>query len=79
MNTNDATRASAETVPDLDEAATKLTRAKDLTELIFLAAEGLMRELPHAANAITAGCDEIDRTLKEVQAILEAVMKGGEA
>lgn len=76
--TNDATRASDTALPAIDppegasesnclfEARTKLTRIEDLNELMFMAGEGLVSQLPNAANAITAGAAQINELLLEV-------------
>ncbi len=79
--TNDATRATAEALPEtpkLSEARDILTRLKDLNELMFMAGEGLFTTSRSAASAITAGCDEIAKKLVEVCDIIDA-QKGGAA
>lgn len=50
----------------LFEARDKLTRIKDLNELVFMAGEGMLDTSEKAANAICAGCDTIGRLLEEV-------------
>lgn len=48
------------------EARDKLTRIKDLNELVFLAGEGMLSMSRKSANAICAGCDTIGALLSEV-------------
>lgn len=79
MKTNDATRATAEALPDLDDVLVKLLCIKDLNELLFMAGEGLIASQREKANAITAGCDVIDDLIGEVKDMLEAIQRGGEA
>ncbi|WP_287945956.1 hypothetical protein [Aquamicrobium sp.] len=86
MTTNDAARATAEALPEtpeLSEARDILTRIKDLNELMFMAGEGMFGFSRNAANAITAGCDEIGAKLREACDIIDAHLiearKGGAA
>lgn len=82
MTTNDATRATAEALPEtpkLSEARDILTRLKDLNELMFMAGEGMFGFSRNAASAITAGCDEIGAKLREACDIIDAhIIKGRE-
>lgn len=80
MTTTDATRATAEALPEtvsIDDIATKVCYAKELSDLLRMAGEGLLSRLPLEAHALVAGSGTISETLAEVTAMLEAVMEGG--
>jgi hypothetical protein len=61
----------------LFEARNKLSRIKDLNELMFMAGEGMLGISRQSANAVTAGCDVISDLLKEVCSLLDNE-EGGE-
>jgi len=63
----DTTGADARQDRDPIRAARdKLSRIKDLNELVFLAGEGMLGMSRKSANAICAGCDTIGDLLEEV-------------
>lgn len=68
MNANEGSTAALHQQDHdaLFEARDKLTRIKDLNELVFMAGEGMLDTSEKAANAICAGCDTIGRLLEEV-------------
>lgn len=82
MKPNDAARATAEALPEnvsIDDIATKVCYAKELSDLLRMAGEGLLSRLPLEAHALVAGSGAISEALAEVTAMLEAVMEGGAA
>ena len=68
MNANEGSTAALQQQDHdaLFEARDKLTRIKDLNELVFMASEGMLGTSEKAANAICAGCDTIGMLLEEV-------------
>lgn len=68
MNANEGSTAALQQQDHdaLFEARDKLTRIKDLNELVFMAGEGMLDTSEKAANAICTGCDTIGRLLEEV-------------
>ncbi len=82
MKTTDATRATAEALPAItriDDAVTKLLLARELTDLISMAGEGLVSRLSLEARAIVGGSNVAREALTEAIELLEAVMEGGAA
>lgn len=72
--------SAAEALPEtvsIDDIATKVCYAKELSDLLRMAGEGLLSRLPLEAHALVAGSGTISETLAEVTAMLEAVMEGG--
>lgn len=68
-NTTDAVRQEA-----MFKARERLTRIKDLNELVFMAGEGMLNTCRKSANAITAGADTISDLLDELGDLLDEVM-----
>lgn len=82
MNTNDATRATAEAMPNIGNAVDTLNRAWSMVELINMAAEA-GNVTGEAGNAIAWGCIAVQELLSEVKVHLEPSalegMEGGAA
>lgn len=66
MGTNSTTAGARQERDPISVAREKLSRIKDLNELIFLAGEGLLSMSRKSANAICAGSDTIGDLLEEV-------------
>jgi len=78
MTTNDATRATAEALPEeprtMIDALDLLGQAIRLNELVFMAGHSL-GERDHK-NAITTGCDLINDILRDARSVFEALYDG---
>lgn len=59
---------------DLGDLHELIVRAINLTELMYLAGEGLVSVDRDIASAFTAGADMIDKVLKDGVTVLEANM-----
>jgi hypothetical protein len=55
------------------DAGTLVDKCRSLTQLLFLAGEGLIRSDKKTANAITTGCDMADDMLSEVSNLIEEI------
>ena len=71
MNTNDATRATAEAMPDVFQAVDIINRAWSQVELINMAAEACT-VTGEAGNAIAWGCISVQEQLDQVKKLLLA-------
>jgi hypothetical protein len=82
MQTNDATRATAEAMPDIGDAVDTLNRAWSMVELINMAAEA-GNVTGEAGNAIAWGCIAVQELLSQEKDHLEPrapeSMEGGAA
>jgi hypothetical protein len=69
MNTNDATRATAEAMPDRIDLIDELQKAKELVDCIYLAAHGLGDRMQ--MDAIARISSDATDLIESVQAKLE--------
>lgn len=77
-NTTDATRATAEVVPDIGKAEDILCRAWSQVELINMAAEA-GSVTGEAGNAIAWGCISVQELLDQVKEIIRPSTREGGA
>ena len=70
MDTNTTAAPKAASFDAID-VCDKLTRIKDLNQLMFMAGEGMLNVSRQHANAICAGSDTISDLLRDVSDLLD--------